>query len=76
MRYLKMFEYKITVLSDTSEGVFEIIGTSDKELQPKTLLEILLQSESYVCVQDEELKLGFYRHKYHQYCLSDIGHAM
>ena len=71
-----MFDYIAIVLSEDNVSTFEIVGTSDKILCPNTLLEILLSDTSFICVQDVEGELGFYKHKYHKYCTSKIGHAL
>lgn len=71
-----MFDYTVTVLTVDNESTFQIFGTSDKVLCPNTLLEILLSDVSFVCVQDNEGELGFYKHKYHKHCTSKIGHAL
>jgi len=71
-----MFDYITTVLSDDGISTFEIVGTSDKVLCLNSLLEILLTDNSFVCVQDSNSELGFYRHKYHKHCTSKIGHAL
>lgn len=71
-----MFDYTVTVLTEDKESTFEIVGTTDKVLCPNTLLEILLSDSTFVCVQDNEGELGFYKHKYHKHCTAIIGHAL
>lgn len=71
-----MFDYTVTVLTEDKQSTFEIVGTSDKILCPNTLLEILLSDNTFVCVQDNEEELGFYKHKYHKHCTAKVGHAL
>lgn len=71
-----MFDYTATVLAEDGVSIFEILGSTDKVLCPNTLLEILLSDNSFVCVQDTGGELGFYKHKYHKYCTSEVGHAL
>lgn len=71
-----MFNYKCTVLTEDKNSTFEIYGTSDKSLTPNTLLEILLSDISFVCVQDMDGELGFYKHKYYKHCTAKSGHAL